>query len=325
LIFQNLPSRRRQREFGAQALGGRGAERQSVTACRAQERKRIAPNEDSGGSRFADPPHVLRARLRRICAGLWESVVTCAFLQHAQGNVVIRKFRDFLSLSFVRAILWIAAAVALYNIYYPTYAYRYRLVLAIEIDGQRYIGSSVNEVSFIARPKILVWAGGNFEPRFMGQSVFIDLGKHGAIVTTLGGYLPDAMRRSSSGGVGGLYLAAKAFGNTSSDEELPKLPRLSGRRDLTPDDLPTMIYFPDIAHIDGARVLAAAADIPVLLGPDAHLAAAFVEITHDPVVFDVDKKLPWFNQIKRPGQSVSQVETALRAALSQAMFIRGKS
>jgi hypothetical protein len=120
-----------------------------------------------------------------------------------------------------------------------------------------------------------------------------------------------------------LYLAAKAFGSTSSEEELPKLPRLSGRRDLTPDNLPALIYLSDIADIDSARVLAVA-DIPALLGPDARLVAAFVEITRDPVVFDVDKKLPWFNRIKRPGEPVSQVDPSLRAALSQAMFIAGK-
>jgi hypothetical protein len=39
-------------------------------------------------------------------------------------------------------------------------------------------------------------------------------------------------------------------------------------------------------------------DIPVLFGPTARLDAAIIEVTSDPIVIDIDRKLPWYRDLE---------------------------
>jgi hypothetical protein len=188
-------------------------------------------------------------------------------------------------------VLLFGAAVAAYKIVYPNYTYRYRLTVAIEIDGKVHSGSSVIEVTWSGGPEF--GDVGRYQPRIRGQGVFINATPHGAIVATLG-------HPWTAGGRGAaLWLAARAFGNNSTNDELPELPRLRGRRDLKPDNMPELLWFSDVANPATARKFTVE-EIPALFGPKARLEAAHVEITSDPIVIDIDTKLPWYNVLRRP-------------------------
>jgi hypothetical protein len=204
--------------------------------------------------------------------------------------------------------------IALYWWKYPNYTYRYRLAIAIEVDGEIHSGSSVIEVIWVGQPDYGV---GRFHPRVRGQATFIDLGSHGAVVATL--YNGESYRAASDGAVNALWLAANAFGNKSSDNELPSLPRLRGRKDLTPNNMPRLIWLRNVADLGSAgklRIL----DIPTILGANARLVAAYVEITQDPIVIDIDKKLPWYKALNGPfGGLVIQVKPGL--SVFKEMFI----
>jgi len=145
----------------------------------------------------------------------------------------------------------------------------------------------------------------------------IDLGSRGAVTATL--VNGESYGAAADGAINALWLLPSAFGKGSANSELPELPRLRGQRDLAPDNMPRLIWFADIADPKTARKFKLT-DIPQLFGANARLAAAFVETTSDPIVLDIDKKIPWFATLRRPlGQGVIQIDYGF--ALSKPMFI----
>lgn len=206
-----------------------------------------------------------------------------------------------------------AALLGLYGVVqdvYPTYSYRYRLTIAIEIDGKVHSGSSVIEVIWRERPGI-----GSFSSYIRGQAVFIDLQSRGAIVATLTN--GESYGPAQDGSLSVLWLVPRAFLLRDSGDDLPKLPTLRGRRELAPTNMPRLIWFPDVAEPKTARRFTAA-DIPTLFGPGARLRTAEVEITDAPIVVDIDKKFPWFGMLQAPA---ARIEVGYGFGLSKAMFI----
>lgn len=204
---------------------------------------------------------------------------------------------------------------------YPDYSYRYRLTLAIETDGKVHTGSSIIEV---------IWNGGipfgdvgPYYESLRGQAALVDLGERGVIVTAL--IAPFHTERGIAvwpEGVGAVWLASRAFNVNGGNEVLPQLTRLTGRRDLTPDNMPRLIWFANRDDPNTARVIKAA-DIPALFGPRARLTAASVEITHDPIVIDIDKKLPWYNDFAARQKATAIVSKPGEFKLTYNMFVGG--
>lgn len=220
----------------------------------------------------------------------------------------------------VALTLLIAGVIGWYKASFPTYSYRYRLTISVELDGKVHTGSSVIEILHIGQPHIP--DAGSFIPQVRGQAAFVDLGPAGAIVAALG---PGTQQTSDSPNyaVPAVWLAARAFGNQSTYKELPELEKLHGRRDLTSSNMPRLIWFPNIADPMSAKPFAAR-DVAGLLGPSARVVAAHVEITDTPVFIDIDKKFPWFNILNRPlSQGVIQVDYGF--SLAKTMFIGAAS
>ena len=136
----------------------------------------------------------------------------------------------------VPRVKWLAALLVgfaglygLYKLTYPDYTYRYRLQLSLEVDGKIHTGSSVIEVTWRGGPNIENGGTYNALGTVHGQAQLIDLGDRGIIIASLGG---------RDYGSSTVFMCAKAFGSDSSLKELPKLPRLTGRRELRPDNWP---------------------------------------------------------------------------------------
>jgi hypothetical protein len=134
----------------------------------------------------------------------------------------------FVALALIAGV--VLAAMYIFGASNVSYAHRYRLGIAIEIDGQVYSGSSVIEVGWVGSrlPDM-----GKFIPVVTGQAVYVDLGKHGAVIATLyPGYSADP---SPDGARSVVRLASLSFGNQTSYAELPELPKFRGRRYLPPE------------------------------------------------------------------------------------------
>lgn len=186
-----------------------------------------------------------------------------------------------------------------------TYSYRYRMTISIEVDGQAHTGSSVIEVIWKRRPDFGNGAG--YLSSVRGQAVFIDIGSHGAIVAALHGGTPTPDLRN--GPWAAQWIAPRAF-HMSVTPELPDL-RMEGRRELALDNLPPFLWFSNPADPATARAVTPA-EFPTLLGSGAHLVAADVEITDDPIVIDMDRKLPWYSALRnRPNNGAIYLPSGL--------------
>jgi hypothetical protein len=183
----------------------------------------------------------------------------------------------------------IVAAFAAYKLSFPTYSYRYRLQISLSVDEKVYTGSSVIEVTWECGPKI---SGlGQCAPSLGGQATVIDIGSRGVVVATLRS--GDDISPTPDGAVDAVWLCANAFGNQSTSEELPKLPRLTGRRDLSPYNFPRLVWFASPPDMKTARKITVQ-NVANILDPTARFTGAFVEITGDPIMVDIAKNLPWF-------------------------------
>lgn len=212
--------------------------------------------------------------------------------------------------------LLVVSIIVWWQIKYPTYSYRYRLTLAIEVDGKVHTGSSVIEI---------VWSGGPefgdvgpYHPSIRGQAPVVDLGPRGTVVAAL--INGESYGAASDGALSALWIAARAFGNDSTNDQLSKLPKLTGRRDLAVDNMPRLIWFSNVADPKMALKLRAD-EIPKIVGANARLVNAFVEITRDPIVIDIDKKLVWFRPWADRYRELGPVWLPNQTVLSRNMFV----
>jgi len=196
---------------------------------------------------------------------------------------------------------------------YPTHSYTYRLALAVEVGGEIHRGSSVINVLWRGQPYIP--GAGSFNPEVRGQATFIDLGSRGAIVAAL--INGESYGPAADGAINALWLVPRAFNAGLSGDDFA-IAKLNGRRDLVANNMPRLIWFSNPADPKTARKLDAKS-IASLLGAKARLVAAYVEITKDPIVIDIDRRLPWLRTWNdRLGQGIP-IEYGF--ALKKTMFI----
>jgi hypothetical protein len=191
-------------------------------------------------------------------------------------------------------LLVIGVAFALWGFNFPAVSYRYRLTVALETDGEVHAGSSVIELLFRFNPKWLGPTAGTYNAWVTGQAVLIDLGPHGALVAALGGDQYDRSIVNASLLPSCAFLPA-AWKNPSDSPTTAKnqwtISQLRGPVDLGPGCVPVFYWFSNPADLASAKEVKPA-DFASVIGDAARLVSAQVEITRDPVMIDIDKKLP---------------------------------
>jgi hypothetical protein len=229
----------------------------------------------------------------------------------------------------VAAAACLAAIVAWYWQSFPIYAHRYRLTVAVEVDGEVHTGSSVIEIRYHDRPRRLAelfLAGRRFSLSVHGQAVLVELGTRGALVAVL---RPSSDREA----VPANWLALEALGPRvvrmpddgclMTADGCFEFSRLQGRADLRRDNLPQFIWLKDIADPSTAQPVKPA-DFARVIGGEAGLASAQVEITRDPIVIDIDKKLPWYNSLEHSQRSLwAATRVSEEFQLADDMFVGG--
>jgi hypothetical protein len=222
----------------------------------------------------------------------------------------------------MKGITFIALALGVlylgFKAVYPDYTYRYRLELTLDVDGKPYTGSSVIEVKWIGGPSPAAHGAYAADGRLRGQAPVIDLGDRGIVVAALingGSANPEGYRA-----INAIWLCALAFGSDSSYADLPKLEKLSGRRDLTPENWPLLIYFPKPSDPMSAHKFDPS-QVQDFFGPGARFTSAFVQITSDPIVVDIDKKLPWYRAWAENYRQRGPIWITNRFGLGPTMFV----
>ena len=204
----------------------------------------------------------------------------------------MRKFAIIVLILIAIPVVWFWAS-------FPTASYRYRLTIAVEVDGQVYSDSSVIEVWYRFNPQWLWQLFNVYNMRLQGQAVLIDLGTRGTLVASLGKFTdPSSVEAQDLAGRAYLSFPRRdTSGFAVTLDNVRAISQMHDAMDLTPDDLPLFLWFSDIANPATARVVKPA-DFSTVIGDETRLARAQVEITHDPIVVDVDKRLPWYNTLK---------------------------
>jgi hypothetical protein len=202
--------------------------------------------------------------------------------------------------SVIIVVILIAIPVALCQLNFPSVSYRYRLAVAVQTDGQVHSGSSVIELFFRINPKWLP-PGPTYNVIVTGQAVLIDLGGRGALVAALAG---DPYDRSvlNASFLPSCALSPVAWRSPEGPDTAKNqwaISQMKGPADLGPGCMPAFYWFSSPADLDSVKEVKPA-DFASVIGDATHLVSAQVEITHDPVLIDIDKKLPAYAKLAAP-------------------------
>lgn len=186
--------------------------------------------------------------------------------------------------------LIILVPVVGWKLAFPTFTYRYRLTIEVEVDGQVRQGSSVIEVSF---QKNLPIANSPWGSRVIGQGAAVDLGEKGVLVSLLGG-----------GGIGenvsAPYLILRAHPRYSSQlylfppdrNGLREVAASPMRQSLQAGNLPGFVWLPHPNDRKSAR-LVYPKQLPWNVAPSVAILNVQIETTDAPLTRKLSVLLPW--------------------------------
>jgi hypothetical protein len=226
--------------------------------------------------------------------------------------------------SVIIVLILIAAVVTWFKWTFPTASYRYRLTVAVEVDGQVHSGSSVIELWIRFNPRTLWSAVGTYNDGIRGQAALVDLGARGVLVAALAGQPRGCT-------VDARYLVGRAYepaadrkpcvtGYPGSIENERALARKRGPVELTPDNLPAFIWFSDDTNLMTAKIVKPE-EFTSVIGDSARLVSTQIEITNDPVIIDLENRLPLYKSLPPPPPTDS-VTLPNGVSLNWAMFIQ---
>ena len=189
----------------------------------------------------------------------------------------------------ITVVVLVATVTAWYTWSFPTVSYRYRLTVSVEADGRVHTGSSVIEAQYRFNPQ---WATGLFNgvqyrPKVIGQAVFIDMGARGALIAARTMHQSDLL-------VPRAYEPAdwrrRGRGVPITRQTIEEISQKHGLIELTPDNLPAFYWISDPADLTTEKRVEPD-QFASVIGHSARLVSVQIEITHDPVVINIDKKL----------------------------------
>lgn len=194
----------------------------------------------------------------------------------------------------------VVAGFVLYKISYPTYTYRYRMTVNIEVDGQMRSSSSVIEVR-VSKQLVFLPGVNPLAYAVEGEAVFLALGGRGNIVALLasGEFANDTDYPRFL--VSGLHFKLNLF----DDRKLASLPALRGKWELPSNELPTLIAVSDPNDSASLKVIRPD-QLEQTFGPNVRWRGVVVEMTTDPVTHGLEARLPFLVSQSKSLRSANQ-------------------
>jgi hypothetical protein len=189
-------------------------------------------------------------------------------------------------------------AATMYACSGPTYTFRYRLRVAVKIDGQVYEGSSVNEMSYHVLSKSERWLPDfpSVRRSTWGEAVIIDCGPHGllfGLVECPPGW--EAFRATDVVDILGRLLPPELQNDGKS--VLQQLSALPGVYELPEKSRPLLVRFANIK--DPKSVTFVEADrFAEIFGKGSSYLRATISITEDPITERLSTVLPWLSGVR---------------------------
>jgi len=184
----------------------------------------------------------------------------------------------------------LGAIYGLYKLQYPTYAYRYRMTVSVEVDGRVRSGASVIEGRVSTQPQFLPDVN-RLQFRERGDAVFIDLGNNRNLVALLAS--GTFAERPGFDRLAPAHFKLR-FRNSS---ELAALPKLRGSWALEPSDWPTLVTFSNPTDPATARMVKPE-QFEEVFGPGVVWRGVTMEMTRDAISWGIDAHFPWVPQLK---------------------------
>lgn len=184
------------------------------------------------------------------------------------------------------------ACAGLYGLYvwkYPTYKLRYRIAIAVEVDGHVHQASSVIEGRISKQIQFLTSVNPlGYSER--GDAIFLDLGKSRNLVALLA--TGEFAERP-----GFIHIVLSHFKlNLWDDRQLAQVPNLRGKWRLDGNDRPTLVTFSDPADRATARTVKPN-EFDQVFGKNVRWRGATVEVTTDSISWGIESHLPWVPQL----------------------------
>ena len=183
--------------------------------------------------------------------------------------------------------LLVGGAIAWWMINYPTYSYRYRMIVDVLSGGAVHSGASVIAVRVDKQPQF-----GSAPPqvsRVDGEAAFVDLGRGRNVIALL------AAGPQAKDGDYPYNVVPTLFGLTFADRDLAKLPGLRGRREVPANFLPTFMTFTDLNDAATAREIKPE-EFEQVFGPGVQLRSVVVEMTAAPTTREIAQRMPWWDK-----------------------------
>jgi hypothetical protein len=186
----------------------------------------------------------------------------------------------------------IGGLVGWYGQAYPTYTYRFRMTVEVDVGGEIRSGSSIIEVRNSKQPQFLPEVG-PVAAAARGDAVYVDLGQGRNVVATLTFGATGERPRFET-------LVPKVFRIAMDDAGLKRLGELRGSRELTGEDIPTLVSFADPNDPNSVRVVGVN-EFDQVFGPGVQFKRVYIEMTTDPLTRGIERRLPWVTQMKAQG------------------------
>jgi hypothetical protein len=182
--------------------------------------------------------------------------------------------------------LVLAGLFIIWRVIFPVYSHGYRLTIEVETPEGLKSAANVINVSAQEQP----WPISSVVTHLSADATYLDLG-HGKNVVALLSRGEEASQSSAP-----TLLALETFGlrncRTSSMCDWSQIERTTGRRDLPPELLPTLVTFTDPKNPRTARVIEPS-EFPTVFGAGYRFKGAWIEMTDDRVTRNIKERLPW--------------------------------
>jgi hypothetical protein len=182
----------------------------------------------------------------------------------------------------------VAGLYAAYAIAYPTYSYRFRLILDVDTPSGLKTGSSVISLTWRSQMPI---GPRSAVTQVKGEAAIVDLGGGKHVIAILG-FGPKGTQDKLE------HLAFEAFRRAKRPMDIKALAKAQGSAPLTGDLVPTFVTFTDLNDPKTARVVRPD-DFPAVFGAGVRFRDARIEMTTDPATKGIEEMLPWLSRVEQ--------------------------
>lgn len=195
------------------------------------------------------------------------------------------------------AFLLLAVPVAMvmnwYGNNFHQFTHRYRLSLEMTVNGVPKVGTTVIEIEWHEGPRIFPWSS-----NIRGQAAFIDIRPYGGIIAALWPIQGAPGTRKADGLAVIAWQKERGVQPPSllDADNLRELAKATGEIELSSDDMPQLLWVPDLERPESTRPIRPD-EFPSTFDGNVQFKRAWVTFTDEPISHGLENVLPAFAKL----------------------------